>query len=117
MNAPKKTKKKTVLNTYVHICHEYNTFEQTCITTTTLKASSLEELDKLIDKWQNGSDWSKLEEAGLLKVKNKCPKHFFESGGFCSDDISFTCTTTGEDLKEWYTKQGWGTFKKLAYAK
>lgn len=102
--------RKPKLLTYIHVSNEYNTYEQTCVSTTTLKASSLEELNKLIDEWQNGSDWSKLEKAGLLKVKNKCPKNFYESGGFCSDDISFTCKETGEDLRKWYQSQGWGFF-------
>lgn len=104
---------KPKLLTYVHVCHEFNTYDQTCVTTTTLKAGSLEELDQLIDKWQNGSDWTEIEKSGVFKTKNKCPKNFFESGGFCSDDISFTCKETGEDLREWYQKQGWGHFKDL----
>ena len=99
-----KTKKTT--KTYVYVFREYNSHNQEGTTTVIFKAESLDQLNEYVDLYQNG-DVEKIPR-GRFSIKHKLPKNFWDAGGFCADDVSFTCKETGEDMRDWWKTNGWG---------
>jgi hypothetical protein len=104
-----KTTKKTKTNklkTYVYVYCEYNSHSQEGEVTVTFKAESLDQLNTYVDHYQNGDE--KQIPKGRFKIKYDLPPRFWEAGGFCSDDLSFTCKTDGKDMADWWNALGWG---------
>lgn len=104
-----KTTKKTKtskLKTYVYVSLEYNSNSQEGYITRTFKAKSLEQLQAYVVLWSEGLE-TQIPQ-GRFKEKRKLPKNFWDAGGFCSDDISFTCITDSKDLAKWWNSLGYG---------
>lgn len=94
------------LKEYVWVSREYNSNGQSGKITCTFKAESLEQLDAYLVSYTNGNEHE--IPKSRIKVKSKIPKDFYLAGGFCSDDISFTCATDGTDMSEWWNSSGFG---------
>lgn len=103
------TKKKSKLKTYVWVSREYNSNSQEGEIICTFKAESLEQLEEYLLLYTSGEE-DQIPKS-RLKVKNKVPRNFFEAGGFCSDDISFTCIDDKKDMSDWWNASGFGFIK------